>query len=289
MKLSRLTLFFAMAALGGLLGMPEIALGAEGDPQLLQLIHSINDDGLKPQWLDYRVEQIELFTVGGGRMGARLHQQPYRWVASDLRRNARADALTYLVDPTWGTAMTSGVTQPQTEAAIDRAMRTWGASACLDPIDLVKLEHPGGDVTLFDYFLGRGDFGEPFAADIVHAGWFGQEAGLFGPDILGISVTFIFVDPATGEPTDVDGDQYMDTALNEIYYSDGFPWSLDGASGGIDLETVALHEAGHAFGVGHFGSPPEAVMNPAYAGVRRDLFPIDTAGLCTVWGESSTR
>jgi hypothetical protein len=283
-----LTTTAVTAALGLLLGPPAAA--DEGDPQLLRLIYSINDGGLKPQWLDYRVEQIELFTVGEGRPGARLHQQPYRWVAGDPRRGARDGALTYLTDPSWGASTANGVPREATAGAIERAMETWAASPCLGGVDLLELGYPGGDVTIFDYFLDEGEFGDPFQADIVHAGWFGADAGLFGPEVLGISVTFIFVDPVTGEPTDLDGDRYLDTAASEIYYSDVFPWTLDSFAGteeGIDLETVALHEAGHALGIGHFESPPEGVMNPVYAGVRRELYPIDLAGLCTVWGSAT--
>ena len=33
-------------------------------------------------------------------------------------------------------------------------------------------------------------------------------------------------------------------------------------------------------GLGHFGAPPESVMNPVYVEMRRALFPIDRAALC---------
>ena len=282
----------ALALAWGFLGpIPEVE-AQQGDETTLRLMNDLNDE-LKPQWLDYRVEQIQFFTIGNGRPSARLHQQAFRWVPGDPRRHADGTSLSYLVDPSWGTATASGIPQPVTEAVIDRAMEQWASSACLEG-HLSKRRFPGGDVTIFDYFLDRGEFGEPFAADIVHAGWLSEESGLMGPDVLGISVTFIFVDPATGEPTDLDGDHHLDTALNEIYYNDRFRWTLeqesDGVQGavGVDLETVVLHEAGHAFGVGHFGSPPEAVMNPVYQGERRDLFPMDHAGLCTVWGSWGT-
>lgn len=267
-----------------LLGPGTAVAAQEGDAATLQLMNDLNDV-LKPQWLDYRVEQIEFITVGKGRPSARIHQRDFRWVSGDPRRQAAGDTLSYLVDPSWGQATASGVSQGATEAAIERAMSRWAASTCVVH-EVVKRPYPGGDVTVFDFFLDRGGFGEPFAADIVHAGWLSEDSGLLGPDVLGISVTFIFVDPATGEPTDLDGDQRMDTALNEIYYNDRFRWSLSGSGeeGTYDVETVALHEAGHALAVGHFGSPPEAVMNPVYDGVRRKLFPMDHAGLCTVWG-----
>jgi len=281
-------LALGILGLGSLLGVRTVlAEGGKEATDLLQLMQDLNDV-LKPQWLDYRVEQIELLTIGQGQPVARIHQRDFRWVSGDPRRDAQGDTLTYLVDPSWGAATSGGVSQPDTEAAIDRAMGRWATAGCLD-FPVIKREFPGGDVTIFDYFLDRGEFGDPFAADIVHAGWLSEDSGLLDSDVLGISVTFIFVDPATGEPTDLDGDNRLDTALNEIYFNDRFRWALSGAGEAgpdepVDLETVVLHEAGHALGVGHFGAPPQAVMNPTYTGPRRELYPIDLAGLCSVWG-----
>jgi hypothetical protein len=47
---------------------------------------------------------------------------------------------------------------------------------------------------------------------------------------------------------------------------------------------LALHEFGHGLGVGHFDLPPVAAMNPVYAGTRQSPLPIDSAGMCAVWG-----
>ena len=52
----------------------------------------------------------------------------------------------------------------------------------------------------------------------------------------------------------------------------------------VDVETVALHENGHSLGLGHFGPPPAAVMNPVYAGINTTPDAIDKAGACAVWG-----
>jgi hypothetical protein len=107
-------------------------------------------------------------------------------------------------------------------------------------------------------------------------------------------VSFVWVDEATGVPTDINGDNYLDTALNEVYYNDTFgdrkndragnPWGIDIALHGIDVETVGLHENGHSLALGHFGPPPDAVMNPVYAGIRHDPFAADEAGMSAVWG-----
>jgi Matrixin len=138
----------------------------------------------------------------------------------------------------------------------------------------------------------------PFAADIVNAGWRPRAffETVFGPGggrgVLAFSVTFIFTD-AAGNPVDTNGDNYLDTALNEVYYNDTFgdpasdragnPWAIDAPLPSIDVETVALHENGHSLGIGHFGPPPAAVMNPVYAGIRHAPFAVDHAGMCAVW------
>ena len=75
-----------------------------------------------------------------------------------------------------------------------------------------------------------------------------------------MEVTFTSRSP--GQWSDINGDNYVDTAFSEIYYNDNFNWGINVIIPGIDVETVALHKSGHSLGVGHFGPPPEAVMNP---------------------------
>lgn len=85
----------------------------------------------------------------------------------------------------------------------------------------------------------------------------------------------------------------LDTALSEVYYNDTLgragtdrannPWTIDQPPPAIDVQTVALHENGHALELGHFGPPPTAVMNPVYAGIRQSPLSIDHAGMCAVW------
>jgi len=59
----------------------------EGDPEVLALMHAINE-GLAEAGLNIAVEQIEFFTIGLGRPSNRIHQQPFRWVPGDPRRLA---------------------------------------------------------------------------------------------------------------------------------------------------------------------------------------------------------
>lgn len=267
----------------------------EGDPAVLARMQQINSQ-LQAMGLHLAVEEIHFITIGQGRPSNRIHQSGERWVANDARRLADGENITYLVDQSDG-ATSSGLTSAQTEAALDAALATWDAHKCLKKVDIVKRADSGADPDIFDNFFGFGGFGNPFLADIVEAGWLppaffdavGGPGG--GNGILAFSVSFIFTD-GFGNPTDINGDHYLDTALNEVYYNDNFgapgprsgnPWGINIALPGIDVQTVGLHENGHSLGLGHFGPPPAAVMNPVYAGIRQSPLATDGAGMCAVW------
>jgi len=293
--MNRVEKAWVLAAVVGLVG-PSLAAAQEGDPAVIAKMQQINAQ-LKAKRLGIVVEQIDFFTIGGARPSNRVHAQEFRWVPNDERRNADGNRLTYLVDESDGKTA-SGLTSAQTEAAIDRSLATWAANDCLDNVGIVKRNDGGTDPDIFDSFFGFGKLGTLFLADIVNAGWLPRDyfeavggAG-GGRGILAFSVTFIFVED-DGTPTDVDGDNRLDTAFNEVYYNDNFgdrrgdragnPWGIDVALPGIDVETVALHENGHSLGLGHFGPPPDAVMNPVYAGIRHVPFSGDEAGMCAVF------
>lgn len=283
-------------------GITQLGKAAEsGDPAILALMHQINNQ-LAARGLNLAVEEVELYTIGFGRPSNRILQQPFRWVPNDPRRNADGENLTYLVDLSDG-ATASGLTSAQTEAAIDRALDTWNNSVgCAGggKLNIMKRADTGADPDIFDAFFGFGGFGNPFLADIVNAGWlprafFGAVTG-FPDNVIAFSVTFIFGsfdNQGNFIPSDINGDNYLDTALNEVYYNDTFgtpgeprqnrPWGINVAFPGIDVETVALHENGHSLGLGHFGPPPKAVMNPVYAGIRHNLFKTDQAAYCTLY------
>jgi len=278
--------------------------GPQGDPAILKMMEEINEE-LAALGATYRVNEVDAFVIPTARrLEGRILQEDLRWVPSDSRRVADGIKLTYLVDGSDG-ATASGLSTGATEGAIDAAMTTWDDEARCSKLPIVERRDTGADPDFVDFFLGFGGFGNPFLADITNAGWLPR--GFFdaltpectipncgGDFILGVSFSFIFVEFVGGPPTDINNDQYLDTALVEIYYNDNFgdpagtrpdnPWDIDEELPAIDVETVALHENGHGLGLGHFRPPPNAVMNPAYVGIKQNLFPTDNAANCTLYG-----
>jgi hypothetical protein len=175
----------------------------------------------------------------------RTKQLGAHFVPFDPRRGGRG-YITYTVDQTEGPIY--GPTAADTTAAIDRAMATWNAVHC-STIPITKLpDIMGLDIGLVETQLGLPGQRPFFLADITHAGWLPASKLPF--NVIGVTFTFIFVDPATGAPTDIDNNGKLDVAFRETYYNDRFFWSINGD---VDVETVALHESGHGLSQDHFG------------------------------------
>lgn len=173
------------------------------------------------------------------------------------------------------------------EPDIDASFETWNNLKKNSGLDILKVPTPAGVIP--SALLGIPGFANnPFAADISTIGFVPGtiiESEL-GPGtsayVLGVTFTFTW----TG--TNV-------VALKEVWYNDEFAWSNDGSTL-YDIETVALHENGHALGFGHFGKisvtnangklhvSPKAVMNAAYLGPEREPLGTDKASFNNVYG-----
>ena len=177
--------------------------------------------------------------------------------------------------------------------AIQRAMSTWDCITCSD-FGLTQIPSDGRPTGYVAYLTG---FAPEFGiwADVTHCGWMPGEFFDFLEEggsnfILGVTFTFIWTD--SNGPTDIDNNHKNDVALREIYYNDKFTWN-DGAT--FDIETIALHEAGHGLSQAHFGKAfrstkngklhfsPRAVMNASYSGIQTEILQSDNAGHCSNW------
>lgn len=184
-------------------------------------------------------------------------------------------------------------------AAFHSSNATWEGVNCAN-IPVVDLGNSGVDLGFVQFILGFG--GAPvIGADVGHYGWLppsffnaiGGPGG--GASILGVTFTFIFVGPGS----DLDGNGIPDTAFREIYYNTNFAWKIDPndqlGDGGIDIESVALHEMGHGLSQAHFGSgkintktgkitiSPQAIMNAAHSIGHRAITGTDKGGHCSNW------
>ena len=237
----------------------------------------------------------------------RTHVVDAQFVAGDERRHEGSD-ITYVVDQSDGLALsvnpTSGavfvIGNATTEPAVDASMLTWQNSPQCVSVPVTKLADNGGNIDLVDDIVLVRPTGTP-TADITHGGWitptfFNRIAPSGANFILGVTFTFVFVDDA-GNATDVDHDGHADVAFREIYYNLNFPWSTTEGTVNVDVQSVVTHEAGHAFGLDHFGKvfidnggtikyAPRAMMNAVYVSPFRQLTGTDNASVCQLWADS---
>jgi hypothetical protein len=238
----------------------------------------------------------------------RTHLFSSQFVPSDPRRGGGSE-IHYLVDQSDGRALSFDpagavviLANTVTEPVIDASMQTWrDAPRCGAP-DITKVADDGTDPDLVDGLV----FGIPALigtpkADITFAGWlpadfFNAIATNGANFILGVTLTFTFTDDE-GNPTDIDHDRRADAAFREIYFNRSFPWGTDGRPVNVDIQSVVVHEAGHAYGLAHFGKifldnqgvlkfAPRAIMNAGYTSPFRTLTGTDNASFCQAWANA---
>jgi Matrixin/Glucodextranase, domain B len=147
-------------------------------------------------------------------------------------------------------SLTDKIDPAAARAEIERALREWTRYA-----DVTLTSAPGGGSRNIDIVFARGAHGDPYPFD--------------GP---GRTLAHTFY-PAPPNPEPVAGDVHLDA--DEA-------WAI-GAN--VDLFSVALHEAGHALGLGH-SDRPGSVMYPYYrqaSGLSDD----DIAAIRALYGSSS--
>lgn len=231
-----------------------------------------------------------------------------RWVPGDARRSADGNNITFLNYTPFMPANFGTDSQLDGEGAIDASFATWDEVQC-SGLDLVKRVDTG--VFPSAVLTSGGVPGDPFVADVVTLGFL---PGLFfdlvlGPgasqNVLGVTFTSVFGTNTPGGfvPSDIDNDGRNDTAFKEVWYNDAFEWTTDASGSGTDIETVALHENGHALELGHFGKihatfnngkgnnragrlhvSPRAVMNAVILSTLRQPLGSDNASYCGNFG-----
>lgn len=154
----------------------------------------------------------------------------------------------------------------------DTSFRTWTAVDCADGKVALDVRQTS-DLALCEdpEYSTRG----PNANTIIFVtNWSGRD---LPTDAFGL--TLVWHNPDTGEIYDADM-QINEKLGTPAICKDGCP------SGGVDLQNVITHEAGHFFGLGH-SDVFEATMSPrATMGEtsKRDLADDDIEGLCSIYG-----
>jgi hypothetical protein len=275
-----------------------------GDGPVSPVLDSINR-ALAARGLNFQVERAEFVVVN--RPGApasgqvvfandRAKRLTSRWVAGDARRAADGDRINWLVVDPFMAANTSAGAQDVT-ASVASAFDTWDSQTC-STLGIDQRQWAG--TTFPSAILDIGLPADPLEANINIIGFLpgsifdavlGDGSSEF---VLGVTFTFVFIHPDE-TPTDINHDGRDDTAFKEMWFNNDFTWTTSGLGSDIDVETVALHEIGHAFEIGHFGKifrtasnltlhvAPRAVMNAAILGTLRSPLGTDNAAFCGNW------
>lgn len=121
------------------------SLATQGEPvRVLRIEWLTSDEGDGAE----AGNTVFAFNVGNRQLGADF--APF-----DPRRSwTVGDDITYLVDQGDG-ATDDGLTNADTEPAIDRAMATWDVATTCSAAAMVKLTDTGADADLIDFLLDR--------------------------------------------------------------------------------------------------------------------------------------
>ena len=196
-----------------------------------------------------------------------------------------------------------GLTETRISGALTSAFNTWG-SVDGSVLTFTEMSDLGGNYDVFDG-----------PADSAGPPWFGGFSG----DSLDPNGNYLYSNITVGgwlpnsyfdylEDGSIDGLASNILAVTwtgqvrgslskkprwvaEIFFNDQWTWSLNGddlatADFEIDIETVMLHELGHALGLGH-EDDVYSVMGTYYTGIQRDLYQDDMDGILALYPENT--
>ena len=138
------------------------------------------------------------------------------------------------------------------EASIEDALAQWENVA---NVNFSQVSDDGAPFDSGNIQQGSSEFGD------IRIGGYSQSSNV---------LAFTMLPPAANGGSD----------SGDIFFNTNEPWHI---GSNYDLETVALHEVGHALGMGHSTSV-SAVMYPYYGGVDQQLSSDDIAGVQSIWG-----
>jgi len=144
-------------------------------------------------------------------------------------------------------------TKPGWQQQIEKAAAVWEAAA---DINLVQVADDGLPIGTAGDQQGDPRFGD------IRIGGMAQSGG---------QLAFTFVPPPQNGGTDA----------GDIFFNTSQLWQTNGTT--YDLETVAIHEFGHALGLGE-SAIATADMYGSYSGVRQALASDDIAGIQSIYG-----
>lgn len=177
------------------------------------------------------------------------------------------------------------LTETKVTSALNNAFNTWG-SVENSSLSFAEKEDLGGNYDLTDGPAEDGFLDQNanyLYANITFGGWLDNsyfdslDGAIDGTsDILGVTWTGRVRGPLSKKPR----------WFADIFFNDAWTWSLSGATDTYDIETVMLHELGHAIGLGH-ENVADSVMGTYYLGIERDLYQDDIEGVLALYPEKT--
>lgn len=183
---------------------------------------------------------------------------------------------------------TSDLEASQISAALTDAFHTWDGVAGATNLDFVFRRDNGRDFDMFDGVVESKinlRFANIVVGGFLPESYFTALDPQNGAGILAVTWVTPFVHAQSGNIV-------WET---ELFFNDAWNWTNDMSAAAadfgaglpnklVDVQTVALHEIGHALGLGHEDGD-DSTMASSYMGPRRGLFQADLDVVTQLYGE----